>query len=207
MKLQQGRSQWWGSRGLSPPTADEPLEPPLSPPWKFLPLEGGRRGWTQGTKVEDEISSVQPPLKYFLDLSLSCRLHRLTERVARFQWKKNNSMAGVTGGLKLKINNLTTSSNIHHKSDPNPTKSCCYVSAWTFTKPHPHVLTFFFSNTQENYISLYIKKKKRGVKPPKYKNNKHHTHHTSLRNLLLAYYIKKDLTSTKKERVLVCTWH
>jgi hypothetical protein len=92
---------------------------------------------------------------------------------------------------------------------------CLFVTFWSMCSAalgteqcyFSNDIYFFFSNTQENCVSLYIKKKKRGVKPPKYKNNKHHTHHTSLRNLLLAYCIKKDLTSTKKDRVLVCTWH
>jgi hypothetical protein len=57
---------------------------------------------------------------------------------------------------------------------------------------------FFFSNTQESYVSLYIKKKIRGVKPRNPRTTTPHTPHLTQKPLL-AYYIKKDLTSIKKE--------
>jgi predicted DNA-binding WGR domain protein len=58
--------------------------------------------------------------------------------------------------------------------------------------------SFFFSNTQESSVSLYIKKKKKGYKTTKPKQQQQHTPHLTQKKHC-SPITKKDLTSTKKE--------
>jgi predicted DNA-binding WGR domain protein len=57
--------------------------------------------------------------------------------------------------------------------------------------------SFFFSNTQESSVSLYIKKKKKGYKTTKPKQQQHTPHLTQKKHC--SPITKKDLTSTEKE--------